>query len=172
MTQLISSPAQSLLPVSSKLTHRDRLRGVLATRDSVVPSVLRVALGGVIFGHGLQKVFGWFGGYGIEGTMKFFASIGMPSVIGALVILSDFLGSLALIAGLATRLSAAAAGAVMLGAVLLVHLPNGFFMNWGGAPRGEGYEFHLLALAMAAALVVAGGGSASVDGWLARKLAR
>jgi len=73
--------------------------------------------------------------------------------------------------GLATRLSAAAAALVMLGAVLLVHLPNGFFMNWGGAPHGEGYEFHVLAIAMAAALVVSGGGRASVDGWLSRKLA-
>lgn len=172
MNQLVSTPTQSLHPVSSKPRTRERLLGFLSTTDSAVPSLLRVALGGVIFGHGLQKVFGWFGGYGIEGTMKFFGSVGMPSVIGALVILSDFFGSLALIAGLATRFTAAAAAAVMIGAVLLVHLPNGFFMNWGGAPHGEGYEFHLLALAMAAALVIAGGGAASVDGWLARKLAR
>jgi putative oxidoreductase len=173
MTQLVSpSPDHSLLPASSTPDRRNRLRSFLSTSDSVVPSLLRIALGGVIFGHGLQKVFGWFGGYGIEGTMKFFGSIGMPSVLGALVIISDFFGSLALIAGLATRFSAAAAGAVMIGAMLLVHAPNGFFMNWGGAPRGEGYELHLLALSMAAALVVAGGGFASVDAWLARKLAR
>jgi len=173
MNQLVSSPDQAILPVSvTKDAQRGRLTAFLATTDSVVPSLLRVALGGVILGHGLQKVFGWFGGYGIEGTMKFFASVGMPSVLGALVIASDFLGSLALVVGLATRFSAAAAAAVMLGAVLLVHLPNGFFMNWGGAPHGEGYEFHLLAIAMAVALVVTGGGRASLDGWLARKLAR
>jgi putative oxidoreductase len=164
---------QSIYSISSGLpSQRTRLLALLSTTDAVVPSVLRVALGGVILGHGLQKVFGWFGGYGIEGTMKFFASLGMPSGLGALVILSDFLGSMLLIAGLATRVSAAAAGAVMLGAMLLVHLPNGFFMNWGGATHGEGYEFHLLAIAMAAALVVSGGGRASVDAWLARKLAR
>jgi putative oxidoreductase len=172
MSQLVSSPSRSLVSASSERRHQERLRRLLSTTDSVVPSLLRVALGGVIFGHGLQKVFGWFGGYGIEGTMKFFGSVGMPSVIGALVIISDFFGSLALIAGLATRFSAAAAGAVMIGAMLLVHIPNGFFMNWGGAPHGEGYEFHLLALSMAAALVVAGGGFASVDAWLSRKLAR
>jgi putative oxidoreductase len=97
--------------------------------------------------------------------------LGMPSFIGALVIASDFLGSLALIAGLATRFSAAAAGAVMLGAVALVHLPNGFFMNWGGAPHGEGYEFHLLALAMAVALVLSGGGRGSLDRWLTSRQA-
>jgi putative oxidoreductase len=60
----------------------------------------------------------------------------------------------------------------MLGATLLVHLPNGFFMNWGGAPHGEGYEFHLLAMAMAASLVWSGGGRASLDGWLSRWLGR
>ena len=149
-----------------------RLKALLSTTDSVVPTVLRVALGGVILGHGLQKVLGWFNGYGIDGTMKFFGSLGVPSVLGALVIISDFLGSLALIAGLLTRFSAAAAAAVMLGAALLVHLPNGFFMNWGGAPHGEGYEFHVLAIAMALALMHSGGGLASLDAWLARKLAR
>jgi putative oxidoreductase len=132
--------------------------------------VLRVGLGGVVFAHGLQKAFGWFGGYGIDGTMKFFASLGVPSALGALVIVSDFFGSLGLLLGLLTRFSAAAAFAVMLGAVALLHWPNGFFMNWGGAPHGEGYEFHLLAMAMAATLVVSGGGRASLDGWLARKL--
>lgn len=148
------------------------LARLLDTTDSAVPTVLRVTLGGVVLAHGLQKVFGWFDGYGIDGTMRFFASIGVPAPLGALVILSDFAGSLLLIAGLATRFSAAAAGLVMLGAMLLVHLPNGFFMNWGGAPHGEGYEFHLLALAMAASLVISGGGYGSLDRWLSAKLAR
>lgn len=172
MNPIASAPDQTLLPVSaSRPPSRARLRAFLATTRSFVPSILRVSLGGVLLGHGLQKVFGWFGGYGIEGSLKFFASIGVPGALGALVIVSDFFGSLALIAGLFTRFSAAAAAAVMLGAVLLLHAPNGFFMNWGGAPHGEGYEFHLLALGMAAALVISGGGRGSVDGWLARKLA-
>jgi putative oxidoreductase len=147
-----------------------RLLGQLRTSQAVTPVLLRVALGGVIFAHGLQKVFGWFGGYGIGGTMKFFASLGMPAVLGALVIVSDFFGSLGLLLGLLTRFSAAAAFTVMLGAVALLHWPNGFFMNWGGAPHGEGFEFHLLAMAMAASLVISGGGRYSLDGWLARKL--
>ncbi|MES1184380.1 MAG: DoxX family protein [Myxococcales bacterium] len=174
MNQLIaaSSPDQPILPVRVRRRPAGSLAAMLATDQSVVPALLRVALGGVIFGHGLQKVFGWFGGYGIAGTMGFFKSIGMPTVLGALVIVSDFAGSLALMAGLLTRFSAAAAFAVMLGATLLVHLPNGFFMNWGGAPHGEGYEFHLLAMAMAVALVLSGGGRASLDGWLSRKLGR
>jgi len=174
MNQLIaaSSPDQPILPVRVRRSPKARWAAMLATDQSVVPALLRVALGGVIFGHGLQKVFGWFGGYGIAGTMGFFKSIGMPTVLGALVIVSDFAGSLALMAGLLTRFSAAAAFAVMLGATLLVHWPNGFFMNWGGAPHGEGYEFHLLAMAMAVSLVLSGGGRASLDGWLSRKLGR
>jgi putative oxidoreductase len=168
----LSAPPDQALTPQRRSTLRRRLVQLLETDESVLPTLLRVTLGGVILGHGLQKVFGWFGGFGITNTLSFFQSIGVPSVIGALVIASDFLGSIALIVGLATRFSAAAAFAVMAGAVLLVHLPNGLFMNWGGAPHGEGYEFHLLALAMAACLVVAGGGRASLDGWLSRKLSR
>jgi putative oxidoreductase len=172
MNQLIAtaSPDQPILPVRVRKRSTGWLVALLATDGSAVPMLLRVALGGVVLGHGLQKVFGWFGGYGIAGTMGFFASIGMPAALGALVIVSDFAGSLALMAGLFTRVSAAAAFLVMLGATLLVHLPNGFFMNWAGASRGEGYEFHLLAMAMAAALVLSGGGRTSVDAWLGRKL--
>lgn len=142
---------------------------LISTTDALSPTLLRVALGGVILAHGLQKVFGWFGGYGVSGTMGFFASVGIPSTLGVLVILSDFVGSLLLLIGLFTRFAAAAAAAVMLGAVWLVHLPNGFFMNWSGAPHGEGYEFHLLALAMAASLIIAGGGRASLDAWLSQR---
>jgi len=164
MSQLSTTPDQSTFPVRARRSNlRRHALALLATDDSVAPAILRVGLGGVILGHGLQKVFGWFGGYGIEGTMGFFASLGMPTLLGALVIVSDFLGSVALIVGLATRFSAAAAGAVMLGAVALVHYSNGFFMNWSGAPHGEGYEFHLLAIAMAVSLVVTGGGRASLD---------
>jgi putative oxidoreductase len=175
MTQLSSSSAalepHPPIPLTADgTTPRARLRGHLRTTSALTPVLLRVGLGGVIFAHGLQKAFGWFGGYGIDGTMKFFASLGMPSVLGALVIVSDFFGSLGLLLGLLTRFSAAAAFAVMLGAVALLHWPNGFFMNWAGAPHGEGYEFHLLAMAMAASLMLSGGGRYSLDGWLARKL--
>jgi putative oxidoreductase len=173
MSRLATTPDQAILPIRIRTARVPRaLARLLTTSDSIAPTVLRVALGGVVLGHGLQKVFGWFGGYGLRGTMGFFASLGMPSFLGALVIASDFLGSLALIAGLATRFCAAAAGAVMVGALVLVHLPNGFFMNWGGAPHGEGYEFHLLALAMATTLVLSGGGRASLDRWLTSKQPR
>ena len=135
---------------------------VLVTDNSLVPTVLRVALGVVVLPHGLQKAFGWFDGWGFEGTMGWFASIGVPSILGILAILAD-LGALALIAGFATRLTAFGIGVNMIVAALLVHLPNGFFMNWSGKQAGEGYEFHILAAAMAIALVILGGGRWSVD---------
>ena len=171
MPHLTSTPDQSLLPVRGRSWRSSALlTRLLATSDSPTPLILRLSLGGVVLAHGLQKVFGWFDGYGIEGTLGFFTSIGVPRAIGALVIISDFIGSLALIAGLATRFAAAAAGAVMLGAIALVHASNGFFMNWAGATRGEGYEFHVLAVAMAAALMLSGGGRWSLDGWAQRRM--
>jgi|SRR5688500_10217426 putative oxidoreductase len=139
----------------------------LQTDRSWILLLQRIALGGVVLGHGLQKAFGWWGGGGIDGTLAFFDSIGVPGPLGALVILTESVGALALIAGLLTRLTAVGTLATMLGAILLVHLPNGFFMNWSGAKPGEGYELHLLAIALAIPLVIRGGGLASVDGWLA-----
>ena len=109
----------------------------------------RLVLGAVVLPHGLQKVFGWFDGYGIDGTLGFFAQLGVPAALGWLVILSDSLGAVALIAGLGTRLAAFGTAATMLGAILLWHLPNGFFMNWDGSGAGEGFEYHLLALGAA-----------------------
>ena len=141
---------------------------LLATDESRTLLLQRVALGAVILPHGLQKVFGWFGGYGFSGTMHFFTdTIGAPSPVGLLVILADSLGALALIAGLGTRLAAVGTVLTMLGAILLWHLPNGFFMNWSGTQAGEGFEFHLLALALAHPLAIRGGGAYSADRVLA-----
>lgn len=127
----------------------------------------RLVLGAVILPHGAQKLLGLFGGYGFAGTMGYFTgTLGMPAPLGWLVIAAESIGALALIAGLATRLTAFGVAAVMVGAVWFAHLPHGFFMNWTGAQGGEGFEYHLLALALALPLVVKGGGAASVDGWL------
>lgn len=103
--------------------------------------------------------------------MGFFTQkMGMPWLIALLVIIGESFGSLALLAGLFTRFSAASLAVIMLGAVALVHLPQGFFMNWFGQQQGEGYEYHLLVIGIAAALVVSGGGKWSVDGELAERL--
>lgn len=141
---------------------------LLRTDRSVTALLLRLALGIVIFPHGAQKVFGWFGGYGLHGTLNFFTqTMGIPVVFAVLAIAAEFLGSLGLVTGLLTRVAAFAVAVEMLVAVALVHRHNGFFMNWSGAQKGEGFEFHLLAIGIAIALMIKGGGAASIDGALA-----
>jgi putative oxidoreductase len=126
--------------------------------------ILRLTLAIVIFPHGAQKALGWFGGGGFSGTIDFFSGqLGIPAAIAVLVIAAEFLGSLGLLFGFLTRICALGIGAVMLGAVFMVHLPNGFFMNWMGTQQGEGFEYHLLVLGIVLALLVTGGGAASVD---------
>jgi putative oxidoreductase len=124
--------------------------------------VLRLGLGTVFFAHGAQKLLGWFGGEGWDASVRFLGSV-VAAPIAPWVIVIEFFGSLLLLLGFLTRIAALAVSAVMLGAIAYVHAPNGFFMNWAGNQAGEGYEFHLLVIAMALALVIRGAGSASVD---------
>ena len=139
------------------------------TTENWVPLVLRVVLGVVMFPHGAQKVLGWFGGYGFSGTLASMTGMGMPMVLVLLIFAAEFLGSLGLITGLLTRLSALGLTCVMVGAIFMVHLPNGFFMNWFGAQAGEGFEYHILALGLAVPLLITGGGRFSIDGLIAKK---
>ncbi len=127
--------------------------------------VLRLTIGLVMFPHGAQKLFGMFGGYGFSGTMQYFTeTAGIPWVLAFLVIIGEALGSLALIAGFATRFVAGSYILLMAGIIFFAgHLENGFFMNWTGAQAGEGYEYHLLVIGMAIALLITGSGKASVD---------
>ena len=128
---------------------------------------LRIVLGLVILPHGAQKLLGWFGGNGFKGTMGFFTgALKIPAPAALLVIVAEFFGALGLIFGLFTRLDAVGIGLVMLGAAYIAHRPNGFFMNWSGKQKGEGFEFHILAVGMALVLAVYGGGALSLDGWL------
>lgn len=130
--------------------------------------VARVALGAVMLPHGAQKLLGWFGGYGFSGTMGFLTGdAGLPWIVALTVILAESLGSIALLLGLLGRVGALGISAVMIGAVATVHLPNGFFMNWFGNQKGEGFEYHLLALGLAAVVLVRGSGALSVDRILA-----
>ena len=143
---------------------------LIRTHDDVLPLVLRLTLGIVIFPHGAQKMLGWFGGGGVGGTIGFFdQALGIPAAITVLVIIAEFFGSLGLITGFLTRIAAFGVGCVMLGAVALVHINVGFFMNWTGQQQGEGFEFHILALGIVAALLIAGGGKASLDGVLQKR---
>ncbi len=140
------------------------MKALLQTDDSWSGLILRVMLGVVMFPHGAQKVFGWFGGNGFSGTMGFFTTqMNIPAVVAFLVIMAESVGAVMLIVGFAARLAAFGIACVMLGAIFLVHLPNGFFMNWFGKQAGEGFEYHLLALAISAAVMIAGSGKWSVD---------
>ena len=147
------------------------MEAVFKTDNSWSSLVLRVILGIVIFAHGAQKLLGWFGGNGFSGTMGFFTNVmHLPWLIAFLVIIGESLGSLALIAGLLTRFTAASYIVIMLGAIATVHWPVGFFMNWFGKQQGEGFEYHLLVIGMSLALLIAGGGKWSIDGLIARWL--
>ena len=143
---------------------------LIRTNDDVVPLVLRLTLGIMIFPHGAQKMLGWFGGGGVGGTIDFFGNMmGLPAWITVLVIIAEFFGALGLLTGFLTRVAAFGVGCVMLGAVAMVHRNFGFFMNWMGDQQGEGFEFHLLALGIVVALMIAGGGKASLDGVLQKR---
>jgi putative oxidoreductase len=143
-------------------------QSLVATSDSIAPLFLRVALGVMMFPHGAQKLLGWFGGYGYTGTMGYFTgTVGTPYVVGLLVILGEFFGSLMLIAGVGTRFAAASLVLIMLGAAWQLR-GNGFFMNWFGNQKGEGIELFILAVGIAVALVAVGGGKWSLDAALAR----
>ena len=134
--------------------------------------LLRIALGAVMFPHGAQKLFGWFGGYGFSATMGFMTEKGgLPWVVGFLVIMAESVGAVLLILGFLGRFQAFAIGLVMAGAVF-VHLDYGFFMNWSGKQGGEGYEYHILAIAAALSLMITGSGKWSVDAALSRRKLR
>jgi putative oxidoreductase len=140
------------------------LRRLTVTENSVAIAILRVVLGVVFFAHGAQKMLGWFGGYGFSGTMGFFTNnLHIPIVFAFLAIAAEFFGGLGLIVGLLTRIAAFGIAVNMVVAVLTVHLHVGFFMNWTGAQKGEGFEYHLLVLAMTLLMMIKGGGAASVD---------
>ena len=140
------------------------------TDDAWSSLVLRVMLGLVMLPHGAQKLLGWFGGYGFSGTIGFFTQSGTPWILAFLVIMGESLGALGLIAGFLTRFSAFGILCIMLGAIFIVHLPNGFFMNWFGKQAGEGFEYHLLMIGMSLALMISGAGRWSVDGLIAKRL--
>jgi len=139
------------------------LKRLMNTTSDVSFTILRLVLGVVFFAHGAQKMLGWFGGFGFHATMGFFTHMGMPAPVAFLVICTEFFGGLGLIVGLLTRIASLGIVGLMIGAIFMVHLANGFFMNWMGTQKGEGIEYHLLVLAMAAALLLRGAGAFSLD---------
>ena len=141
----------------------DVVHGLLATNSGLAGLVLRLTVGIVMFPHGAQKALGWYGGHGFSVTMKNFAGMGIPTAFGVLAIAAEFLGPIGLVVGLLTRIAAFGIVCIMIVAIVTTHWRNGFFMNWFGNQKGEGYEYHLLVLGVAIALIILGGGALSLD---------
>jgi putative oxidoreductase len=140
------------------------LRKLTQTDNSTGTTIIRVLLGVVFFAHGAQKMLGWFGGYGFSGTMGFFTgALHIPAVFAFLGIAAEFFGGLGLIFGALTRVAAFGIAVNMLVAIAMVHSRFGFFMNWSGTQKGEGFEYHLLAIGISVFLMLEGAGALSVD---------
>jgi putative oxidoreductase len=139
------------------------LRKLMHTQEEYSLALARVVLGLVFFAHGAQKMLGWFGGSGFSGTISDFAKIGMPTAVALFAIFVELFGSLGLLFGLFSRVAAFAIIVEMIGAVLTIHIHVGFFMNWMGRQKGEGFEYHLIAIALAFLIMVRGGGALSID---------
>lgn len=144
---------------------------VFRTNDSYAPLFLRLFVAAVMFPHGAQKMLGWFGGPGYDGSLNMFVQhMHIAEPLAFLDIITEFFAPIALLLGLLTRVSALGIGIIMAVAALMVHLPNGFFMNWTGQQRGEGFEYHLLMFAIALALIIQGGGKWALDALIYHKL--
>ncbi len=148
------------------------LRRLFATSNDGALTVLRLVLGAVFFAHGAQKMLGWFGGNGFHATMGFFTHNGIPAVFAFLAICAEFFGGIGLLIGLLARVAAFGILVNMIVAVATVHASRGFFMNWAGTKKGEGFEYHLLAIAMCIAIVARGAGAVSIDRLIAHQAGR
>jgi putative oxidoreductase len=147
------------------------LQKIVHTRNDFAITILRLALGVVFSAHGAQKMLGWFGGYGFSGTMGFFThQMGIPAAFAVLAICAEFFGGLGLIVGFLGRIAAFGIMCNMIVAVTMVHAKNGFFMNWAGNQKGEGFEYHVLAIAALLVIIIKGSGAFSVDGFLTDEL--
>lgn len=144
---------------------------LLSTDASWSQALLRTTLAAVIWPHGAQHLLGWFGGYGFAGTLTWMTdTLGFPLVLAAAGIVFEFFGPLALAVGLGSRLVGVGL-AIFMSVAASTHVANGFFINWfGRLPAGvEGFEYHLLVVAMALMVAVRGGGALSMDRWLTQR---
>jgi putative oxidoreductase len=140
------------------------LLDLLSTDSDWTLTLIRIILGIVFFAHGSQKLLGWFGGPGLKETLRtMHKHLGLPIPLAFLSVATEFFGGLGLIAGLLSRVAAIGIAAIMLAARVSVHGRYGLFLDWFGNRKGHGYEYHLLAIALAAAIVVKGSGAMSLD---------
>src|SRR6516164_3633453 len=148
------------------------LHKLMKTTDDFSLTLLRLVLGVVFFAHGAQKALGWFGGYGFSGTMGFFTQqMHIPAPFAFLAIAAEFLGSIGLLLGLLGRVAAFGIACNMVVAICMIHRHIGFFANWSGQQKGEGYEYHLLAIAIALSIMIKGSGAFSADRALSKSSA-
>ncbi len=142
---------------------------IFNTRNDLTGFIIRLTLGIILFPHGAQKLLGKFGGYGFSGTMGFFTgTMHLPWIIAFLVIIIEFFGSLSFLVGFASRIWAILTIILMIGIIATSHIDNGFFMNWFGNQKGEGYEYHLLVIGLSLATLVNGSGKYSLDKFISR----
>ena len=140
------------------------IKKMFATQNDIGTLIARLTVGLVMLPHGAQKMLGLFGGYGFSGTRTaFLEQMQIPWIIAFLVIIGEFLGSLGLIFGFLSRISAFGIISIMMGAIFIGHLSHGFFMNWYGNQKGEGIEYRLLMIGLALIVLIKGGGSFAVD---------
>ena len=145
------------------------LRKIVNTNNDFLLTILRLVLGVIFLCHGGQKVLGWFGGTTFGDSMKMFTQgMHIPVVFAFLAIMAEFAGGIGLIVGFLGRIAAFGIICNMIVAIYMFHYQAGLFMNWSGKQQGEGYEYHLLAIAVGLAILVKGSGALSVDRALTR----
>ena len=145
---------------------RIMLSKIFKTNADIVPAIIRLAAGVLFFYHGAQKMLGWWGGPGYSAMMQGFESQGIPAVLAFLAIAAEFFGGIGLIIGFLSRIAAFGITVNMIVAILTVNLQFGLSMNWTGQQKGEGFEYHLLVLAITFSIMITGGGAFSVDGMI------
>ena len=137
------------------------------TSNDLTLTIARLMLALVFLGHGSQKMLGWFGGLGYSRTLVMFEdTMGIPPVLTTMAMIAEVFGGLGLLFGLLTRVAASGVLVVMMVAPLANGLYVRFFMNWTGRNPGEGFEYHLLAIALILVVLVHGAGALSVDRYL------
>lgn len=145
------------------------MKQLLSSQKDIASLILRIFFAVVLFPHGAQKLLGWFNGYGFAGTMSFFTdTVKIPWIIGFVVIMLEFFGSIFILVGFGTRQLSIAMLILMIG-IIVTSFPNYFFMDWFGTQKQEGFEFFLLMIGMSLALIVSGAGRFSLDSWLRLK---
>jgi len=141
------------------------------TDNNTAGLISRITLALILLPHGMQYTLGWFGGPGFAGTMEYLQQYEkLPWLIAFMVILLQTAGAALILLGAGGRLLAISMTLLFTGMIVTSHVEHGFFMNWTGNQKGEGYEYHLLAIGLCLVILFQGSGKFSIDSWLSRKM--